>query len=316
MKSRLPRILVLAPIPAAALDRLRDRFDLVEAWQDPMRFLDSDRRASDTEIVFTIGNRPLTRAMVERLPALRYVCHYGVGHDQLDLVALRERGVLVTNTAGASASCVADLAVAMLVACVRRLPRGDRFVREGRWRERDARLGLTPPLGGRKVGIFGLGEIGRRIATRAAAFEMEVGYHARGPKPGVAWLYFATLISLAAWADDLVVAASATPETAGSVDGAVLAALGPGYLINVARGSIVDEDALVAALRASVIAGAGLDTFANEPAIRSEFLELDTIVLSPHAAAGTHRAMQETTEIFLSNLELYVSGHKPQNVVR
>lgn len=310
-----PRILVLAPIPEPALDLLRNRIELVEAWRDPLGILRELDEAESIEIVFTIGNKPLSREMIECLPSLKYVCHYGVGHDQIDLAALRERKVLMTNTAGASASCVADLAITMLTACVRQVSRGDRFVRDGDWRS-GARYNVTPPLSGRRIGIYGLGEIGRKIALRATAFEMAVGYHNRHPISDVGWQYFQSLLALAEWADDLVIAVKATDKTNRSVDAAVLTALGPhGYLINVARGVIVDEDALISALSSSAIAGAGIDTFDNEPAIRPEFLRFDNVILSPHTAAGTSRAMQETTEIFLANLERYLGGQEAQNLV-
>lgn len=316
MKSQCDRILVLAPIPPTTLDRLRDRFDLIEAWQDPLAFLTHAGEAGTIEIVFTIGNRPLSREMIDRLPSLRYVCHYGVGHDRIDLAALRERDILITNTTGGNSSCVADLAMAMLTACVRRLFAGDRFVRDGRWEKSGTPYGLTAHLGGRKVGLYGLGDIGTKIALRASAFEMVVGYHTRQPRSDVPARYFSSLLALAEWADDLIVAVKATHETAKSVDAAVLRALGPkGYLVNVARGSVVGEDALVAAIRSGMIAGAALDTFENEPAIRSEFASLENVILSPHAGGGTFRAMQDTDEVFLANLGRYLAGQEPQNIV-
>lgn len=309
------RILVLAPISASALDPLRERLTLVDASRDPMAFLQAYPERDRAEIVFTVGNRPLTAAMIELLPALRYVCHFGVGTDQLDLETLRRRGVLVTNTPGASASCVADLAVAMLLSLVKELPKADAFVRRGAWgRERKT---FDVSAGGRKVGIYGLGDIGQRIAARLAAFEMEIGYFNRSFQPQASYAHFPTLLALAQWADDLVVAVSANADSDGSVNGDVLAALGPGgNLVNVARGSIVDEDALIEALRGGVIAGAGLDTFQNEPRIREEFLTLENIILSPHAGGGTERGIRNATEMFHANLQRYLDGEPAQNVVR
>jgi lactate dehydrogenase-like 2-hydroxyacid dehydrogenase len=307
-------ILVLAPMPASALDPLRERLTLVDASRDPLAFLQAYKQRDSAEIVFTIGNRPLTRDMIGLLPALRYVCHFGVGTDQLDLDALRRRGVLITNTLGASASCVADLAVAMLLSLVKSLPQADAFVRRGAWgRERKT---FDVSAGGRKVGIYGLGEIGQRIATRLAAFEMEIGYFSSF-RPQAPYAHFPSLLALADWADDLVVAVSANADTDGSVNGDVLAALGPrGNLVNVARGSIVDEDALIEALRTGAIAGAGLDTFRDEPRIRAEFLTLENVILSPHAGGGTERGIRNAAAIFHANLERYLAGEPPQNVVR
>ena len=307
-------IAVLAPIPSDALAPLRDRLNLVEVWRDPLGLLTSVPDRERIEIAFTIGNRPFTREIIELLPALRFVCHFGIGTDQLDLATLRDRGVLVTNTAGASASCVADLAVTMLLSLVRTLPQADAFVRHGDWSAK--RFPYNASVGGRKVGIYGLGEIGVRIATRLAAFETEVAYHSRSPRAQVPYRHFSSLQALAEWSDDLVVAVSATSETVGSVDRRVLTALGKGYVVNVARGSIVDEDALIEALQRGVIAGAGLDTFQNEPVIRDEFLELENVILSPHVGGGTARAIRNTTGIFLANLRRYLEGEEPQNVVR
>lgn len=307
-------ILVLAPLPAQALAPLRGRFRLVEAGPDPLGFLASSPDGRGAEIAFTIGNRPFTRAMVELLPALRYVCHFGVGTDLLDLAALEERGVLVTNTPGASASCVADLAVAMLLSLTRALPGGDAFVRRGDWGVRP--YGFDGAVGGRRVGIYGMGEIGLKVAARLSAFETEIGYHSRSFRPDAPYRRFPSLRELAGWADDLVVAVAATPRTAGTVDRDVLAALGPGgHVVNVARGSIVDEDALLDALRSGGLRGAGLDTFRNEPAIRDEFRGLDNVILSPHAGGGTARAIARTAEIFHANLRRYLEGQPPRNVV-
>lgn len=309
------RILVAAPIPAEALAPLHDRFELVDASSAPLSFLQACPDPGDFEIALTIGNRPLTRAMIEKLPALRYVCHYGVGTDQLDLAALRARGVLVTNTAGASAGCVAELAVALLLCTIRQLPQGDAFVRSGRWSETPFPYG--PSLGGRRIGIYGFGDIGSAIAARLVPFETEVGYHARSRREAAPYRYFPTLLELAGWADDLVVAVRATEQTVGSVDAAVLDALGAGgMLVNVARGSIVDERALLDALSSGAIAGAGLDTFIGEPSIDEAFLRLDNVVLSPHAGGGTRRAIARATQIFLANLERYIAREPPQNIVR
>ena len=314
MQRSAAKILVLAPIPADALAPLRKRFELVDASGSPLYFLRNCPKPEHFEIAFTIGNCPLTREMIGLLPALRYVCHYGVGTDQLALNALRERDVLVTNTAGASASCVADLALALLLSTIRQLPQGDAFVRGGRWRETPFPCG--PSIGGRRIGVYGLGDIGSRIAARLAPFETEIGYHTRSLRDDVPYRHFPSLLALSEWADDLIIAVSATEQTVGSVNRAVLAALGSeGVLINVARGSVVDEHALLDALSSGALAGAGLDTFIGEPAINDAFLGLKNVVLSPHIGGGTRRAIKRTTQIFLSNLERFLAGEPPRNVV-
>ena len=308
-------VLILARLPAALLDPLRERFELVEQILEAGDSLGDFPERERVGIAVTMGNTPLTASTIERLPALRYLCHFGVGTDLLDLPALSARGVLVTNTPGANASCVADLAVTMLLSLVKQVPQADAFVRRGAWG--NERHGFNIPLAGRKVGIYGMGDIGTRTAARLAAFEMEVGYYSRTPRPQSPHRRFASLMELAAWADDLVVAVAANAETQNSVGCEVLAALGPsGVLVNVARGSIIDEDALIDALRSRAIAGAGLDTFRNEPDIRKEFRSLDNVILSPHVAGGTVRAVREATATFLANLQRYLDGAPPQNVVR
>lgn len=303
------RILVLAPIPEETLDELRDDFELVSAGNDPLAFFDAHPEVASIEIAFTIGNGALTQEMIERLPSLDYVCHFGVGCDGIDREMLRQRGIRFTSTVGSNASCVADYAMLLLGTCVRRLRVADAYVRTGGWASGAATLPRTPHLAGRKVGIYGLGEIGSRIARRAEAFEMEVGYYARSPKPHVPQRYFPTLLSLACWCDDLVISVPANADTIGSVNRHILDALGPdGNLINIARGAIVIEDDLIAALSEQRIAGAGLDVFDREPAVHSGLLGLPNVVLSPHVAANTHRSARQTSEIFLANLRSYLAA--------
>jgi hydroxypyruvate reductase len=307
-------ILVLAPLPASALDPLRERLTLVDASRDTLAFLQAWPERETVEIAFSMGSRPLTAEMIGLLPALRYVCHYGVGTDVLDIATLRRRGVLATNTPGASASCVADLAATMLLSLVKEVPAADSFVRRGGWgKERKV---FDVSAGGRKVGIYGLGDIGLQIARRLSAFEMEIGYFSRSFRPQAPYAHFPTLDALAEWADDLVVAVAANSDTDSTVGREILAKLGSrGHLVNVARGSIIDEDALIEALRAGTIAGAALDTFRNEPRIRAEFLQLDNVILSPHAGGGTDRALRNATAIFLANLQRYLAGEPAENVV-
>lgn len=310
------RILVLARLPKSLLDILGDRFDLTDASNDPAGFLGAGDDLQRFELAATLGTSVLTRELIARLPSLKYLCHYGVGYDGIDIDALRERGVLMTNTAGSNSSCVADFAMTLLTACVRELPAQDRFVRSGAWERKRSRLRPSQPLGGRKLGIYGLGEIGRKIASRAAAFEMEIGYCATRPGRDDAYRFFPTSLSLAEWADHFVVAVKATAATEQTVDSAVLRALGPqGYVINVARGSVIAEPDLIAALADGTIAGAGLDVFASEPDIAPELKRFDNVILSPHTAANTDRAWMETDDLFLANLDRYLAGLPPTNVV-
>lgn len=310
-------VLVLAPLPESLLKRLEGRFELIDAWEDPLGVLDACPETQRIEVAFTIGNRPLKAEVIERLPSLRYVCHYGVGHDQIDLDALHRRGVVITNTAGSNSSCVADMAMALLVTCVRRVRAGDDYVRSGAWARNGRMQDATPGMGGRKLGLYGLGGIGRKVAIRAAAFEMEVGYHATAAKPDVGYRFFPTLGGLADWADDLVIAVNATPVTKRSVDGEILRRLGKdGVVVNVSRGSVVDEPDLIAALQTASIAGAGLDVFASEPANPEMLQGFANVVLSPHAGANTHRAWRQTDDVFLENLDRHCRGLRPLNAIR
>lgn len=231
--------------------------------------------------------------LMDRLPALEVIANFGVGYDNIDVAAAAERGIIVTNTPGVLDEEVADLALALLLATVRRLPQAERHLREGKWPQ--GAFPLSPTLRGRRVGILGLGAIGKAIARRLAGFDVELAYHGRHRQPDVDLAYYPTAEALAAAVDVLVVVVPGGAATAGMVDGAVLSALGPqGILVNVARGSVVDEPALVAALQDGTILGAGLDVFAHEPHVPPALLALDNVVLLPHigsASVATRTAM-------------------------
>jgi lactate dehydrogenase-like 2-hydroxyacid dehydrogenase len=310
------RIVAIARLPQHTLDVLRQRFEVLEAWHDVPTFLKTYRDTAALRVAITIGNRALTREMIALLPALRYVCHYGVGCDRIDVAALAERGVLLTNTAGSNSTSVAELAIFLLGSCVRRICPSDRAVRMGAWANGSMRRQLAPQLAGRKLGIYGFGHIGSKIAQRATGFEMDIGYYCRTPKQAVTHRFFSSLLALAAWSDDLVVAVDATAATERSVNAAVLAALGPhGFLVNVARGSVVAEDDLVVALESGTIAGAGLDVYANEPSVPKALIEAMNVVLTPHMASDTEGAVRTTDQMFFDNLERYFAGLPPQNTV-
>jgi lactate dehydrogenase-like 2-hydroxyacid dehydrogenase len=215
--------------------------------------------------------------------------------------------VVVTNTPDSIIDDVADLALGLIVAVMRRIPETDRFVRAGKWEG-----GLPQPgagLGGKTCGIIGLGAIGMSIARRAEAFRMAVRYHGPRPKPGVTYPYDADLESLARVSDCLVVACKATPETRHLVSARILDALGPdGFLVNIARGSIVDEDALVAALKEKRIAGAGLDVFRDEPRVPAALRGMDQVVLTPHIGSTTREVREARGAKLLANLRAHFSG--------
>lgn len=246
-----------------------------------------------------------TADTLARLTNLRVISSFGVGLDKLDLAAAKARGIAVGYTPDVLNDCVADLAMALMLDIGRRVSEADRFVRRGGWTTPGAKsFPLARKVSGAKLGIAGLGRIGQTIAKRATGFDMDIRYHSRRPVPGVAWPHEPSLIELARWCDYLVVITAGGAGTRHLVDAKVLEALGPrGFLVNVARGSVIDEAALVRALRERRIAGAGLDVFENEPQVPRELFELDNVVLLPHIASGTEETRQAMADRVFDNLQ-------------
>ncbi|HSV47663.1 MAG TPA: 2-hydroxyacid dehydrogenase [Ramlibacter sp.] len=255
-------------------------------------------------------------ALLAALPCLRVISSFGVGLDRIDVAAAAQRGIPVGYTPDVLNDCVADMAIGLLLAVARRLPEADRFVRAGQW----SGAGTAPfPLGRQvsraRLGLVGLGRIGRTIARRAGGFDMQVRYHSRRPVEDVAWDHEPSLQELARWADFLVVITSGGADTRHLVDEAVLDALGPqGYLVNVARGSVVDEAALVRALREQRIAGAGLDVFEDEPNVPPELFTLTNVVLAPHIASLTAQTREAMGQRVLDNLVAFFAGEALRSV--
>ena len=256
------------------------------------------------------GHGPLDAALLDRLPNLEVVANFGVGYDSVDVAEAARRGVVVTNTPDVLTDEVADLAVGLLIATVRRLPQADRFLREGRWIQ--GSFPLTGTLRGKRVGILGLGRIGRAIARRLEAFGLEIAYHGRSEQPGVAYAYHPSPETLAGAVDILVVVAPGGAETRRMIDAAVLRALGPdGILVNVARGSVVDEPALIEALRDGVIAAAGLDVFEDEPRVPAELTAMENVVLLPHVGSASVETRDAMGRLVVENLVSWFSGKGP-----
>lgn len=253
--------------------------------------------------IVTRGNYAVPRGVIERLPRLGMIASMGVGYDLVDLAAAREHGVLVTNTPDVLNDAVAELCIGLLFALLRRLPQADRHVRGGAWKE-----GVFPPgttLAGKRVGIVGLGRIGKDIARRLAPFGVSIAYHGRTDQH-LHWPWQPDLRALARDSDVLVLITPGGEGTRHLVGAAVLEALGPqGFLINVARGSVVDEAALLAALEGRRIAGAALDVFENEPEIDARFLALDNVVLTPHVGSATHETRAAMARLTLDNLRQF-----------
>lgn len=253
---------------------------------------------------------PVDAGLIGRLPALEIVASLGVGYDTIDVGAAAERGIVVTHTPDILTDEVADLTIGLLLATIRQIPQADRYLRAGLWRERPFPLSAT--LRGRRIGILGLGRIGRAVARRLEGFGVEIAYHGRKPQADVGFAYHPTLVGLAGAVDVLIVVAPGGPETRGIVDAAVLAALGPeGILVNVARGSLIDEDALIAALQAGTIRSAGLDVFAAEPNPPPALMAMDHVVLLPHVGSGTDHTRAAMGRVVVDNLVSWFSGRGP-----
>lgn len=259
--------------------------------------------------VLTIGSTGLSAAQIDALPQLSLICALGAGYENIAVQHAKARGIVVANGAGTNDDCVADHAWGLLIAAVRGIPKLDQLTRDGVWR---TALPLPPNVSHKRLGIIGLGTIGKKIAQRALGFEVEVGYHNRSARTDVPYRYFADVTTLAEWADFLVVATPGGGGTQHLVNTQVLNALGArGYVVNIARGSVIDTQALALALKDGRIAGAGLDVYESEPAPPAELLALDTVVLTPHVAGWSPEAVQASVDRFVENARRHFAGEAP-----
>ena len=304
-------VLMTAPMLPLVVQRAEEMFRLHRLWEVPDR--DAFLREIGPQIrgvATSTGHGMTNAALLDRLPNLEIVASFGVGYDNVDVAYAAKRGLIVTNTPDVLNDEVADFTLGLLLATVRQLPQAERYLRAGHWPK--APFPLGPTLRGRKVGIVGLGRIGKAIAQRVAAFDVEVLYHGRTRQEGVPYPYYPTLIGLAEASDVLVVITPGGPSTKNLVDAEVLRALGPeGILINVARGSIVDEPELVAALVEGRLGGAGLDVFADEPRVPQALIDMDHIVLMPHIASASVHTRTAMGQLVLDNLATFFAGKGP-----
>lgn len=308
-----PNLLLVAQLTDAFCERLRERFDCHDyALLDDHRL---QALAPTLRGIVATGQSVVTRELIARLPKLEIIAVLGTGYDGIDMEAAREHNVCVTHTPGVSTDDIADFAMALLLSAARQVVAADRFVRRGSWTM--GRYPLTPRVFGGRIGIVGLGRIGRAVAARAQAFGMEIAYTGRTPKPDVAYRWCSDARTLAAEVDHLVVCASGGAATRALIDAEVLAALGPsGVLVNIARGSIVDEKALVEALRERRILAAGIDVFWDEPRVPDALLALDNVVLTPHMAGTTGATVQAMLDLTFDNLAAHFAGRPVPTPVR
>jgi lactate dehydrogenase-like 2-hydroxyacid dehydrogenase len=302
-----PELLLKRPVYAPLQEALEREFTVHQLWTapDPRAFV--RQSCGNVRAALTTTSIGFSRAEFEALPRLEILANFGPYLTLVDLVAAKERGVAVTSTPDSTAEPVADLAMGMIVAVMRRLCEADRFVRAGKWPSGIFDSGRE--VRGKTCGIIGFGRIGREIAQRAAGFGMAVCYHGPRVKDGVSYPYFADLESMAREAAVLVVACQLSPETRNLVDARVLRALGPdGFLVNIARGAIVDEDALIAALQGRQIAGAALDVFRDEPRVPAALMQMDNVVLAPHIGTSTREIREERSRKLLASLRAHFAG--------
>ena len=246
-------------------------------------------------------------ALLAKLPKLKTIAHFGVGYDSVDVEAAKKRGVAVTNTPDVLTEEVADLTLGLLLATIRRIPQGDRYVREGKWLK--GAMALTDSLQGKTVGIIGAGRIGRAIAKRLTTFNVKLAYQGPNRKADLAWPHYPDPVALAKAVDIVIAACPGGEATKGLVSRAVIDAIGPqGYFVNISRGSVVDEPALLEALQQGRIGGAGLDVFADEPRVPEAFFALDNVVLQPHVASATHPTRKAMGQLVIDNLAAHFAG--------
>jgi hydroxypyruvate reductase len=298
-------VLQVAPIHGPSQARLEADYTVHRLWQAPDREAFVLQIAPRIEVIVTTGGAGASRALIEQLPRLRLIACFGVGVDAIDLEAARKRGIAVTNTPDVLTEDVADLAIGLMLAALRGIATADRYVRAGLWLR--AHMPLQTRLSGKRLGIVGMGRIGQAIARRAAAFDMSIAWN--GPRPkDLPWRYEPDLLALARSVDVLVAACPGGAATRGLISRAVLEALGPGVFVNIARGSVVDEAALVDLLVTRRLGGAALDVFADEPKVPEALFTLDHVVLQPHQASATRETRAAMGQLVLDNITAHVAG--------
>lgn len=265
---------------------------------------------TDVRAAITIGHVGISNAMIDALPELRCIVCFGVGVDGLDLAYCKQRGIAITHGRDINHEDVADVAIGLMIARLRLFTEGERVLREGKW---------TPPLAvppqkrlrGRKLGIVGMGAIGQAIAMRAQAFGVEIKWYGPRAKPDVAFAYEPDLLKLAEWCDVLAVAARGDKTTEGIINAEIIKAIGSdGVLINISRGNVIDEDALIAALKSGALGGAGLDVFVEEPTPVSRWIDVPNCTLTPHLGGGTREALWEGSQNVMENLRRFYAGEE------
>lgn len=302
-----PDILMMGAYPQWDMDDLEQRYRLFKVWEADDRDALIAAAAGSVRAIATRGELGASAELMAKLPNLEIVSCYGVGTDAIDLAYAKSRGIRVTNTPDVLTGDVADIAIGLSLAICRQIREGHDYVLSGQWAK--ANMGLVTRFFGKKVGIAGMGRVGAATAKRAAGFDCDIRYFDTQARDDLPWDFEPDLKALAAWADFLIVTIAGGPSTFGIINADVLAALGPdSYLINVSRGTTVDEPALLAALESKVIKGAALDVFHNEPRIDPRFLTLPNALLQPHHASGTVETRKAMGQLVRDNLAAHFAG--------
>jgi lactate dehydrogenase-like 2-hydroxyacid dehydrogenase len=304
-----PDILAVTPFYQPVMDGLEAAYTVHRLFES------SDRKAflagvKDKVQALACFGGAIDAGLMDALPKLKLVACMSVGVDHVDLAAAKARGIHVTNAPDVLTDDVADIAIALLLGVARQIPQADRYVREGKWAAKGA-MPLATRLGGSILGVLGLGRIGMAICKRAEALGMKIVYHGPRQKPGVAYRYYPDLAAMAKDVDYLMVSCPGGAATRNLVDEKVIAALGKkGAVVNIARGSVIDEKALVKALVEGKLRGAGLDVFADEPRAPEALFKLDNVVLLPHVGSATHATRRAMGQLMLDNLAAFYAGKK------
>ncbi|MBP0617207.1 2-hydroxyacid dehydrogenase [Jiella mangrovi] len=303
-----PDLLQICPFAEPVEKALAEDFTLHRYFEAEDKPALLEKLAPTTRFVATGGHHGATREMIAALPKLEIISSFGVGYDAVDVAAAKEHGVSVTNTPDVLNDCVAETTLALMLALCHRVPQADAYVRAGRW-ESEGTFGLTDELTGTRVGILGLGRIGKTIAKLCQAFNMEVVYHGRSRQEHQPYPHHPDLEAMARDVDWLVAIAPGTEETKGIVSRKVMEALGPkGKLVNMGRGSLVDEAALIELLETDALGGAALDVFANEPHVPERLRKLQNVVLLPHQGSATHKTRAAMGMMVVKNLKAHLRG--------
>ncbi len=303
-----PHIIQIAPMLGSVESELEAAYEVHRLWQAPDRAAFLREVGPKIRAVATDGHFGIPADVLAATPALEIVSSYGVGYDGIDTAACKARGVRVTNTPDVLNDAVAEITLGLMIALARRIPQSDAFVRRGEWDK--GNFGLTGELTGRHAGILGLGRIGKEIARRLVAMKMKVSYHGRSKQAHEPYDYYADLTEMARDVDWLVVIAPGSAETSGIVSRQVMEALGAdGALVNVARGSLVDQDAMLELLSSGGLGGAALDVFVDEPRVPEGFRSLDNVVLSPHQGSATHKTRGAMGDLVVRNLAAHFAGN-------